>query len=76
MTLKDFIVRVNETAKENIEKAVGMVEAYNMINGTKFWILARQVTFTTIEQGTKEAHDALVWANEIEDGRFEMVSQF
>ena len=76
MTLKDFIEKVNEIAKVNIDKAVGMVEAYNMINGTKFWILARRVTFTCIEHGHKDAHDALVWAEEIEAGRFEMINNF
>ena len=76
MTLKDFIQKVNETAQENIQKAVGMVEAYNMINGTKFWILARRVTFTCIEHGHKDAHDAYVWADELEAGRFQMIEQF
>lgn len=76
MTLKDFIKTVNEIAQNNIDKAVGMVEAYNMINGTKFWILARRVSFTCIEHGHKDAHDAYVWADELEAGRFEMVTNF
>lgn len=63
MKNRDFFAAVNMTAQTNIEKALGMIDAYNMLKGTKFFLSNRRVTYKTCENGVEKNHDA--WATTI-----------
>lgn len=56
---KEMIRRINAIAHENIDKALGMLEMYNEINGTDYFILNLRVVY--------KDHDGLgfrdAWAN-------------
>lgn len=62
-TLKERIQKINQTAEENWEKAQGMLEMLNEIEGTRYGFLARRVVrFDDPDASTcykyQNAHDA------------------
>lgn len=57
-----MIININETAKQNFEKAQGMLEMLNTLYGTKYgWLAKRVVRFENPDGSTAEkyanAHD-------------------
>lgn len=66
-----MIININETAKENFEKAKGMLEMLNTLYNTKYgWLAKRVVRFENPDGSTAEkyaaAHDlqAELWYKE------------
>lgn len=62
MIKKEFIKKVNEIAKENLERAQGWLDCYNRDNGTDYFLLNKRVVFKAIAHGVEHVHDAYVWA--------------
>lgn len=59
MTMKEKLHMINETAKENFDKAQGMLEMLNYYEGEKFgWLRKRVVRFEDPDASTciKYAH--------------------
>ena len=67
--MKELIWKINH--EPNWDKAQGMLEMLNLIYGTKFGFLAKEVVwFDNPDASTAEkyahAHDAYIWADELE----------
>lgn len=56
--MKEIFKKINRTAQENIEKAFGMIEAINLMNGTQYEMLNRRVVY---KDDCGHYHDA--WTN-------------
>lgn len=62
MTKKEFCKKVNQIAKESIERAQGWVACYNRDNGTNYFILNKRIVFKVVTHGVETIHDGLIWA--------------
>lgn len=65
---KELFEEINNVAKENLERAQGMIDILNMMNPTndlmnptRFILINRRVCYETIENGIKKFHDAYVY---------------
>lgn len=62
MTNKEFFKVVNNMAQINLEKANTMIETFNLLNGTAYYLNCSRVVYTRYdEEGKKHIHDA--WVN-------------
>ena len=66
---KELFEEINNVAKENLERAQGMIDILNMLspthdglNKTRFILINKRVCYETIENGIKKFHDAEVYA--------------
>ena len=66
---KELFKEINNVAKENLERAQGMIDIINMmspthdgLNQTKFILINKRVCYETIENGIKKFHDAYIYA--------------
>lgn len=66
---KELFEEINNVAKENLERAQGMIDILNMmspthdgLNTTRFILINRRVCYETIENGIKKFHDAWTYA--------------
>lgn len=64
MTQKEFIKKVNEIARENMERAQGWLDCYNRDHNTEYFFINRRVAFESIDHGRREFHDAYTWASD------------
>lgn len=58
---KELFEEINNVAKENLERAQGMIDILNMMNPTRFILIKKRVCYETIENGIKKFHDAYVY---------------
>lgn len=65
---KELFEEINNMAKENLERAQGMIDILNMMNPTndimkqtRFVLINKRVCYETIENGIKKFHDAYVY---------------
>ena len=65
---KELFEEINNVAKENLERAQGMIDILNMmspahdgLNQTRFILINKRVCYETIENGIKKFHDAYVY---------------
>ena len=63
MTHREFMAKVNELAKTNIDRAQGWVDCYNRDTGSNCYILNRRVVFDRMSHGVITVHDAYTWAS-------------
>lgn len=72
MTLKEFIKAVNTVAQTDFNRAVGMLDAYNLLNGSSYFFNNRRVVYRRYENGAEHLHDA--YANADGKGHYLVVS--
>lgn len=58
---KELFEEINNVAKENLERAQGMIDILNIMNPTRFILINKRVCYETIENGIKKFHDAWVY---------------
>lgn len=65
---KELFEEINNVAKENLERAQGMIDILNMMNPTndmmkqtRFILINKRVCYEEIENGIKKFHDAYVY---------------
>ena len=65
---KELFEEINNVAKENLERAQGMIDILNMMcptndimNPTRFILINKRICYETIENGIKKFHDAYVY---------------
>ena len=59
---KELFEEINKVAKENLERAQGMIDILNMMSTTRFILINKRVCYETIENGIKKFHDAWIYA--------------
>ena len=65
---KELFEEINNVAKENLERAQGMIDILNMMSPTndimkptRFVLINKRACYETIENGIKKFHDAYVY---------------
>ena len=75
MLLKEFIKAVNTVAQTDFNRAVGMLDAYNLLNGASYFFNNKRVVYrglTNYESDDYGIHDA--YANADGKGHYLVVS--
>ena len=71
MTQKEFFKSVNTMAQADFNRALGMLDTYNLLHGTAFFFNNKRVVYKRYENGVEHLHDA--YTNADGKGRFWVV---
>lgn len=59
---KELFEKINTVAKDNLDRAQGMIDIINMMCPTKLFFINKRVCYESFDHGVRTFHDAYIWA--------------